>query len=155
MAALRTDAWGRVRQSFADQFEPRGSEFIYRKSQKGAGFKVTPAERDRFVESFDSHLTRAKWIIGVGVTVVIGIVVSLSTYRNIDPSQSAFFASIGLAMVPYLAYFRWAWGSRFASWRIEYPWPVNVLQRRFNAYDFSASPMGSLQARPSAARLSR
>jgi len=109
MGTSRTDSWSRARQSFADQFEPRGNDFIYRKSQKGEGFKVTSSERDRFFESFDNHLRRAKWIIGIGVALVLGMVVSLSIYRNMDPSQPAVFAGIGLAMVPYLVYFRWAW----------------------------------------------
>jgi tetratricopeptide (TPR) repeat protein len=109
MPASRTDSWNRARQSFADQFEPRGNDFIYRKSQKGAGFKVTSAERHRFVESFDNHLRRAKWIIGIGCAVVLGIVVALSMYLNMDPSTPIIFAGVGLAMIPYLAYFRWAW----------------------------------------------
>jgi len=109
MASARSDTWAQARQSFADQFEPRGGDFIYRRSQKGEGFKVSAAERDRFVETFDRRLRRAGWIIGIGTVALLGLVVTIAMYRNTEPSQLAIFAGIGLAMVPYLSYFRWAW----------------------------------------------
>ena len=43
----------RVRQLFADQFEPEGTGFLYRKSIKGAPIRVTAVERDRFVAAFN------------------------------------------------------------------------------------------------------
>ena len=46
MPTLGTDSWGRVRQSFADQFEPYGKDLIYRRFQNGKGIKVTSAERE-------------------------------------------------------------------------------------------------------------
>jgi Flp pilus assembly protein TadD len=109
MVASRNDAWGRVRQSFLDQFEAVGTDFLYRRSQKGEAYRVSSADRDRFAEQFDRHLGRAKWIIGIGLALVMGVVVSLSMLQHIDPSQVAVFAGVGLVMIPYLAYFRWAW----------------------------------------------
>ena len=67
MPTLGTDSWGRVRQSFADQFEPYGKDLIYRRFQNGKGIKVTSAERECFVESFDKHLVRARRIIGLAL----------------------------------------------------------------------------------------
>lgn len=109
MIASRADSWGRVRQSFIDQFEPVGTDFLYRRSQKGEAYRVSSADRDRFVEQFDRHLGRAKWIIGIGLVLMTGVAVSLSMLQLTDPSQIAIFAGIGLVMIPYLAYFRWAW----------------------------------------------
>jgi tetratricopeptide (TPR) repeat protein len=109
MTSARSDTWAQARQSFADQFEPCGSDFIYRRSQKGAGFKVSTAERDRFVERFDQRLRRAGWIIGIGTVSLLGLIVTIAMYWNAEPSQAAIFAGIAVAMVPYLAYFRWAW----------------------------------------------
>jgi len=109
MASSRSDSWTQARRSFADQFEPRGADFIYRRSQKGEAFKVSATERNRFVERFDQHLRRSGWIMGIGLAVVLGGGVAIAMYRNTGPSQLAIFAGIGLVMVPYLAYFRWAW----------------------------------------------
>jgi Flp pilus assembly protein TadD len=104
-----TDSWGQVRQTFADQFEPDGAHFIYRRSQKGEAFRVSSADRNRFLEGFDRNLSRAKWLIYVGLTVVLGVIILLSVRQGTDLSQIIIFAGIGLVMIPYYAYFRWAW----------------------------------------------
>jgi tetratricopeptide (TPR) repeat protein len=111
MFMSRTDSWSRVRESFADQFEQDGSNFIYRRSQKGEAFRVSPAEHDRFLDEFDRNLSRAKWIIYLGLTVVLGGIVLFSFRRSSDLSQGVLFLGVGLAMMPYLAYYRWAWAA--------------------------------------------
>lgn len=109
MATSNSGSWGRVRQTFLDQFQPDGTGFLYRKSQTGEGYRLSSADRDRFVEQFDRHLGRAKWIIGIGLAVVVVAAGGLSMREDTDLSQVAIFAGIGMVMVPYLAYFRWAW----------------------------------------------
>jgi Flp pilus assembly protein TadD len=109
MFMSRTDNWGSVRQSFADQFEPDGTGFIYRRSQKGEAIRVSADERSRFIDEFDSNVRRAKWIIYVGLTVVLGGIILFSLLRGSDLSRLAMVAGFGIAMVPYFAFYRWAW----------------------------------------------
>jgi hypothetical protein len=42
----------RVHQLFAEQFEPDGADFLYRKNMKSAPIRVSVAERDAFVAAF-------------------------------------------------------------------------------------------------------
>ena len=111
MFTSRTGSWDGVRQSFADQFEQDRANFIYRRSQKGEAFRVSAEERSRFIDEFDTKLRRAKWIIYIGLTFALGGMVFLSVLRKSDLSQAVIFAAIGIAMIPYLAYFRWAWAA--------------------------------------------
>lgn len=111
MATSAADSWGRVRQTFADQFEQDGANFIYRRSQKGEAIRVSAQERSKFIEEFDRNVRRAKWIIYVGLTLVLGGIIGFSLLRGTDLSQGAILIGIGLAMIPYLAFYRWAWAA--------------------------------------------
>jgi tetratricopeptide (TPR) repeat protein len=107
----RTDAWDRARQAFADQFEQDGSGFVYRRSQKGEAIRVSAEEHDRFIGEFNSNLRRANWIIYVGLTLVLGGIIALSLLSGSDLSEAAIFIGIGAVMIPYVAYYRWAWAA--------------------------------------------
>jgi tetratricopeptide (TPR) repeat protein len=104
-------AWDAVRQSFVDQFEQNGTHFIYRRSQKGEAIRVSAEERSKFIEEFDRNVRRAKWIIYAGVTLVLGGTIGFSLLRGTDLSQAAILIGIGLLMVPYFAFYRWAWAA--------------------------------------------
>ena len=43
--------------------------------------------------------------------MVLGCLIGLSLLKGFDLSQAAIFVGIGLVMVPYFAYFRWAWAA--------------------------------------------
>jgi tetratricopeptide (TPR) repeat protein len=111
MSTSAADSWGRVRQTFADQFEQDGANFIYRRSQKGEAIRVSAEERSKFIEEFDRNVRRAKWIIYVGLTLVLGGIIGFSLLRGTDLSQGAIFIGIGLVMIPYFAFYRWAWAA--------------------------------------------
>jgi tetratricopeptide (TPR) repeat protein len=111
MATSSADSWDRVRQTFADQFEQDGTSFVYRRSQKGEAIRVSPEERRKFIAEFDENVRRAKWIIYVGLTLVLGGIIGFSLLRGSDLSQAAIFGGIGLVMIPYFAYYRWAWAA--------------------------------------------
>jgi tetratricopeptide (TPR) repeat protein len=108
---VRTDSWDTTRQMFADQFDQSGTDYIYRKSQKGEAIRISAAERARFVEEFDRNLRRASWIIYVGLAVGLGIVLLVSMRGGPDITKPGMLAAIGLVMIPYTAYFRWVWGA--------------------------------------------
>jgi tetratricopeptide (TPR) repeat protein len=111
MSASTTDSWDRARQTFADQFEQGGTNLVYRRSQKGEAISVSAAERSKFIGDFDRSVRRAKWIIYIGLTLALGSVVLFSFLRGSDLSQAAVFAGIGLVMISYFAYYRWAWAA--------------------------------------------
>src|SRR5687768_4350793 len=109
MFASEASAWGQARRQFADQFEQDGDQFIYRKSQKGEGYRITAEDRDRFVAEFDRRTRWSMWLLVVGVMLVLGAVGGLSLYSGTDPSKGALFAGMAVAALPYLAHFLWAW----------------------------------------------
>jgi tetratricopeptide (TPR) repeat protein len=111
MPVSRIDAWDRARQAFADQFEQDGSGFVYRRSQKGEAIKVSATERDRFIDEFNRNLGRASWIIYVGLTLVLGGIIAVSMLTGSGLSKVGIFAGIGVVMIPYIAYYRWAWAA--------------------------------------------
>jgi Flp pilus assembly protein TadD len=111
MSASPADDWDRIRQTFADQFEQDGKNFFYRRSQKGEAIRVSAEERNKFIDEFDRNVRRANWIIYAGLTLVLGGIIAFSLLRGSDLSQVAVFVGIGLVMIPYSAYYRWAWAA--------------------------------------------
>lgn len=111
MANPSNDPWTTVRKAFADQFEQYGSGQVYRRSQKGRAISVTAEERRKFTEEFDRRLRRANWILYMGLTLALGGVIGFSLFRGSDVSQAAIFVAIGIVMIPYFAYYQWAWGA--------------------------------------------
>jgi hypothetical protein len=111
MAASGADSWDRVRQTFADQFEQDGTGFVYRRSQKGEAIRVSADERRKFIHEFDQNVRRAKWIISGGLTLTFGGLIGFSLFKGFDLSEAAIFVGIGLVMIPYFAYYRWAWAA--------------------------------------------
>lgn len=88
MSTLAADSWGRLRQTFADQFEQDGANFIYRRSQKGEAIRVSAEERNRFIEQFDKNVRRAKWIIYIGLILVLGGTIGFSLLKDADLSEA-------------------------------------------------------------------
>ena len=111
MLTSPTDSWDFVRQTFADQFEQEGTHFVYRRSQKGEAVRVSVEERRKFIVEFDRSVRRAKWIIYIGLTLVLGGIIGFSLLRGSDLSQVAIFVGIGLVMIPYFVHYRWAWAA--------------------------------------------
>lgn len=111
MLTSPADTWDRVRQSFAEQFEQDGTSFVYCKSQKGEAIRVSAQERSRFLDEFDRNLRRAKWIIYIGLFVALGGAIAFSVLRGSDLDQAGIVVGIGVAVIPYFAYLRWAWAA--------------------------------------------
>lgn len=95
----------RVRDIFADQFQPDGSGFLYRKSSKGAAIKVSAAERDAFVAGFNRKLRNSIWGILAATMLLIGVlVVLLPDVRGTAGQVSIYagvFAIVGIFMLVY------------------------------------------------------
>ncbi len=74
----------RVRDLFADQFEPSGDGFLYRKSMKGAPIPVSRDERERFDADFHRRLRKLMWFVTVSHPGVFSGIGAAAT--NCDPS---------------------------------------------------------------------
>jgi tetratricopeptide (TPR) repeat protein len=111
MSASPTDRRDSARQAFADQFERNGTNLVYRRSQKGEAISVSAAERSKFIDEFDRNARRASWIIYIVLTLVVAGIITFSLLSGSDLSEGAFFVGIGLAMIPYFAFYRWAWAA--------------------------------------------
>lgn len=62
----------RVKQAFAAQFTPDRDGHIYRRGQRGPGIRVTAAERDRFVETFNRGIIRLAWGMVLITVLLLG-----------------------------------------------------------------------------------
>lgn len=110
----------RVRQSFAEQFEPEGTNFLYRKSMKGAPILVTEAERDRFVADFNRRQRNAMRSIPIAIIALIALLVFYT--RNIDSSgYLGIWGGIGFMMTLTLIVTRWSWNAPARELKLRSP----------------------------------
>ncbi len=82
---------------FADQFQPDGSEYLYRKNLRSAPVRVTDTERDQFVDTFVRKERRLAWAIMGVIVVGSGIAVAF------DPTQGGRSDSIPLTAIAIIA----------------------------------------------------
>lgn len=99
--------WDRVEQTFANQFEPDGDNFRYRRWQKSAPVPVTAAEREQFIRQFHRRLRYA----GVGIfAATILLIAALVVFSGSDQvGQSDLGVWIGLAIILSLFMSYWFW----------------------------------------------
>ena len=116
---FRNSHFERVRQIFADQFEPDGSDFLYRKSMKGGPVRVSRSERDAFISTFNRRLRYSTWSILPATLLLIGLLVVLAPDSDTPSAKVATYLGIGLILVPFLAGYYWAWNA-----------PARELERR-------------------------
>lgn len=60
-----------VRRLLADQFEAESAHYLYKKNQKGAAIRVSGAERDVFITTFNRRLRFAMWGIVIATLLLI------------------------------------------------------------------------------------
>jgi hypothetical protein len=101
---------------FAQQFEPDGDGWVYRRSRKGAAFRLTAYERNRFVREFSGSRRGSEWILYAGAgPLMVGMIV-LAKYRP-DISLSsmsslvAILAALFVLGIPYALRLRWIWNA--------------------------------------------
>ena len=109
----------RVKQAFAAQFTPDRDGHIYRRGQRGPGIRVTAAERDRFVETFDRGVIRLAWSMVLAATLLLG---SLALF-SIELPWPLSGHEEGVAIALLLPSFMLAW------WWIRNA-PMRALDRR-------------------------
>jgi protein-S-isoprenylcysteine O-methyltransferase Ste14 len=89
---------------FADQFEPNGEIYVYRKSMKGAPVPVTAIERDRYLKNFG----RAKGYL-MKVFVLSLIVFSIFVAVFVPPAMSDTYITVGVSTGCAFFMVGWLW----------------------------------------------
>lgn len=67
----------RLRQQFADQFQPEGEDYLYRKYLKGAPVRVSAEERQRAIAAFEQRFKWLRWLLlasAVAFLIPVGFV---------------------------------------------------------------------------------
>ncbi len=101
----------RVRQLFADQFEPDAGAFLYRRGMKGPPIRVSEMERDEFVTAFNRRLRYSRWSIIPATVILIGLIVWLIPDVDSTAAYVAIWVIIAAILVPFMAGYYWAWNA--------------------------------------------
>lgn len=109
----------RVHALFADQFEPDGADFLYRKSMKGAPVRVRAAERDAFIADFRRAYRYAFWAVMAGTILVIVLLALFVPDPDSAEGKIGMFGALGLVVAAFLAMHYWFWAA-----------PARALERR-------------------------
>ena len=99
----------RVRQMFADQFEPDADNFVYRGSRKGAPIRVSAAERDRYVTTSNNFLKYWSWSFVGSLIVLALLVATYAAQTATDVSDMTFYVGFGVALSIFMVGYFWAW----------------------------------------------
>jgi peptidoglycan/LPS O-acetylase OafA/YrhL len=102
----------RVRQMFADQFEPDADNFVYRKNTKGAPIRVSAAEREKYVTTFDKFIKYGSWGIAGGVILLCLLTVTYAVQTATDVSDTALYIGFGAILTIFMGGHFWAWNLR-------------------------------------------
>ena len=101
----------RVREIFAGQFEQDANGFRFRKGMKGAAYRVSEAERDQFVATFNKRLRYASWAIAPATIVLIVLLAWLIPDTDSELENAAIWAGIAAILIPFLGFYFWAWSA--------------------------------------------
>jgi len=104
-----TGSFDRVRQMFADQFEPDAQGFLFRKYMKGAPIPVSTAERDRYIATFNRFTRYASWGIAGGTIFLIATIALYATIAGVALPDMALYLGLGASFVAYMAGYFWIW----------------------------------------------
>lgn len=106
---FRNSHFERVRQMFADQCEPDGSHFLYRKNMKAAPIRINRIERDAFVSTFNRRLGYATWSIVPSALLLIGLLVAFAPDLDSPSGKLAGYIGVSLIIMPFFIGYYWAW----------------------------------------------
>jgi len=97
--------------TFADQFEPDGANFIYRRHMTGPAFRVSAAEREAFIHAYQRRMRIS--LSSLVAAVVILIVLGVGLIPDLEGSEAdfAYYALLGITILAILVIVRWAWNA--------------------------------------------
>lgn len=134
----------RVREIFADQFEQDANGFCYRKGMKGAAYRVSEAERDQFVATFNKRLRYASWAIAPATIVLIVLLAWLIPDSDSDLENSAIWIGIAAILIPFMAIYYWAWNAPSRELQLRTPESAALTREEARSLAFSKITYGQL-----------
>lgn len=109
----------RVQQIFADQFTSDAKGYVYRKGQIGEPFRVSDAERDAFIASFNKRIRYSFWsILPATIILILGLAWLIPDSDTME-ANVAIWIGLCAILLPFLAVYLWSWNA-----------PVRELQGR-------------------------
>jgi peptidoglycan/LPS O-acetylase OafA/YrhL len=122
---------------FADQFEPEGPDFLYRKSMRGPPIRVTAAEREAFVEAHGRRMRYVTW--GAGALMMLLIIVQLYVWPGRDRVSEGYghYVTVVILVLFILAGHRWSWNA--PARELERRTPVGLPRSRREARQLALS----------------
>lgn len=99
----------RLRKMFADQFEPDGDNFVYRKYTSGAPIPVSATEHEKYITAFNNFLKYGFWGVMGGMTVLALLIIAYAIQTDTDVSGTAIYVGVGAITAVYLSGYFWAW----------------------------------------------
>ena len=89
------------------RFEPDGDGFVFRQNLRAPGFRVSTAERDKFVSDFARGLRIANWGVGVATVILIGAGVWIQLSLSVTWPSYAYFLLILPLIGGFVAWTSW------------------------------------------------
>ncbi|MEN3974926.1 hypothetical protein [Emcibacter sp. SYSU 3D8] len=117
----------RSRHVFAEQFQPDGEAFLYRKNMRGAARKVTAGEREIFIREFDKGLRYLARFLLAGVPVTALCLMGFAGARGGYIDKGWIFTSVSI----------WT-GICLSSWHFLWHVPERALAHRPRARNRSS-----------------
>lgn len=108
---LGNSHFDRVREIFADQFEKDANGFRYRRGMKGALYRVSEAERDQFVTTFNKRLRYASWAIAPATIILILMLACFIPDSDSAFAEGAIWGGVGAILIPFMVIYYWAWNA--------------------------------------------
>ena len=134
----------RVRQIFADQFTSDAHGYIYRKSQKGAQFRVSEAERDDFIAAFNRRIRYSTWSIFPATIILILLLAWLTPESDSSEANVAIWIGVGAILLPFLVFYYWSWNAPARELQGRTPESAALTKSEARALTFSKITHGQL-----------
>lgn len=130
-----------AQQDFADQFTADGSDFIYRKNQTGAAIRVSQAERDAFVATFDRRMRYFGWsILPSALAVTMVCFSAIFFWRSLITAYAGFAAYLVTAW----AIHKWLWNAPARELQHRAPVKPPLTREEANELTYSKMTFGGI-----------
>ncbi len=137
-------SFDRIRQIFADQFASDAHGCTYRKGQKGARFRVSEAERDHFIATFNKRIRYVNWSIVPATITLILLLVWLHPERDSSEENLTIWIGFGAILLPILAIYYWSWNAPARELKDRMPESAALIKSEARALAFSKITYGQL-----------
>jgi hypothetical protein len=131
-------------QVFADQFSRDAHGLIYRKSQKGAPIRVSEAERDGFVATFNKQKRYAMWATVSAILALLVPFAWMSLNTNSATIKLAKWAGIVAIFAIYMTIHFWIWNAPSRALRNRPPEGAALTKAEARELAFSKITFGQL-----------